>query len=118
MAARAGLAAFLLAHLHAFIIDRHHAHRNADLWRTVAEHRYPQLVLQTGEQIHAVVRAFLPADLVLPDGAQVQRGNDLGLPVQIIQRDTLNGGFCPRLVQRAQFEGGVGVAGVVSENGK
>ena len=81
MAARAGLAAFLLAHLHAVIIDRHHAHRHADLWRTVAEHRYPQLVLQTGEQIHAVVGAFLPADLVLPDGAQVQRRNDLWLPV-------------------------------------
>ncbi|EOX2983218.1 hypothetical protein ACPFDR_006566 [Pseudomonas aeruginosa] len=93
MAAHAGLAAFLLAYLHAVIIDCHHAHRDADLWRTVAEHRYPQLVLQTGEQIHAVVGAFLPADLVLPDGAQVQRRNDLGLPVQIIQRDTFNGSF-------------------------
>ena len=85
MAARAGLADFLLAHLHAAIIDRHHAHRHADFWRTVADHRYPQLVLNAGEQIDAVFAAFLPADLVLADGAQAQGGNDLGLPVQIIQ---------------------------------
>lgn len=90
MAACAGLAAFLLAHLHAVIIDRHHAHRHADFWRTVADHRYPQLVLDAGEQIDAVLAAFLPADFVLADGAQAQGGNDLGLPVQIVQRDTLN----------------------------